>query len=127
MIDADALQNLVAGRIAILTQQLEARVKANLSGAVLNERSGRLLASITSGTVDDGDSSQGYVASAGVPYAAIQEYGGKTPRMTSSRLKQKPWPLLGAAAKSSRNQCIIRAPRSRPMPISARHSPACGT
>jgi len=31
-----------------------------------------------SGTNDDGTESQGFVASEGVPYAAIQEYGGKT-------------------------------------------------
>ncbi len=78
MIDTDAIQSIVAERVVSLTQQLEARVKTNLSGALLNARSGRLLASITSGITDDGDSSQGYVASQGVPYAAIQEYGGKT-------------------------------------------------
>jgi phage gpG-like protein len=48
-----------------------------LSGQVLKARSGRLRDSIALTVSDDGD---GIVASLGtdVPYAAIQEYGGKT-------------------------------------------------
>jgi phage gpG-like protein len=78
MIDADAIRQVIAGRVADLAQQLEAHVKDNLSGAVLNRRSGRLADSIVSGQDDDGAETIGFVSSQGVPYAAIQEYGGKT-------------------------------------------------
>ncbi len=78
MIDVDVISQILAGRVADLAQQLEARVRDNLSGAILNQRLGRLLASIFSGTADDGTETSGFVGSEGVPYAAIQEYGGKT-------------------------------------------------
>jgi phage gpG-like protein len=78
MIDADAIGQVLAERIADLTQQLQARVEDNLSGAILNQRSGRLASSIISGMDDSGDAFAGFVSSQGVPYAAIQEYGGKT-------------------------------------------------
>lgn len=78
MIDVSAIQQVIAERVADLTQQLEARVKDNLSGAILDQRSGRLISSIVAGMMDDGDAVDGAVSSVGVPYAAIQEYGGKT-------------------------------------------------
>jgi phage gpG-like protein len=78
MIDAEVIEQIAAARIADLTQQLEARVKDNLSGVILNSRSGRLLSSIASGVEDDGEEVEGFVTSEGLPYAAIQEYGGKT-------------------------------------------------
>ena len=49
-----------------------------LSGGVLNSRSGALAASIFADVVGDGESVTATVGSAGVPYAGIQEYGGKT-------------------------------------------------
>jgi len=99
MIDWDAIQQVVSDRIADLTQQLEARVKDNLSGAILHERSGRLLASIISGTMDEGDGSQGFVASEGVPYAAIQEYGGKTAAHDIIAVKAKALAFIGTGGE----------------------------
>ncbi len=78
MIDAEAIEKVLADRVADLAQQLQARVEDNLSGAILNQRSGRLAASLAAGTTDDGAGIEGFVSSEGVPYAAIQEYGGKT-------------------------------------------------
>ncbi|WP_020177058.1 hypothetical protein [Methyloferula stellata] len=78
MIDVDAIERVLADRVVDLAQQLQARVKDNLSGAILNQRSGRLAASLVSGTNEDGTDVEGFVSSEGVPYAAIQEYGGKT-------------------------------------------------
>jgi phage gpG-like protein len=99
MIDADMIQSIVAARMSDLTEQLEARVKANLSGTILNPRSGRLLASITSGTADEGSDIEGYVASEGVPYAAIQEYGGKTAAHEIMAVKAKALAFAGAGGQ----------------------------
>ncbi len=99
MIDADAIQRVVSDRIADLTQQLEARVKDNLSGAILNERSGRLLSSIISGTTDVDDGSQGFVGSEGVAYAAIQEYGGKTAAHDIIAVKAKALAFTGSGGE----------------------------
>ena len=67
-------------RVAIVrdTQQLAARVRGKLSGGVLQVRSGRLLNSIASEMRESQYAIYGIVASRGVPYAAIHEYGGQT-------------------------------------------------
>ncbi len=57
-------------------QDLAASIAANeLSGQVLNARTGALRASLEGATLRDGVQSSGTV-SAGTPYAAIHEYGG---------------------------------------------------
>jgi phage gpG-like protein len=99
MIDADAIGQVVAGRVADLAQQLQARVKDNLSGAILNQRSGRLASSIVSGTNDDGPDVQGFVSSEGVPYAAIQEYGGKTAAHDIIAVKAKALAFVSAGGE----------------------------
>jgi len=99
VIDMDAIQRIIAERVSDLTQQLEARVKDNFSGAILSQRSGRLLASIISGTTDEGDATQGFVASEGVPYAAIQEYGGKTAAHDIVAVKAKALAFAGAGGE----------------------------
>jgi phage gpG-like protein len=96
MIDMDVLQSMIAGRVSDLALQLESRVKDNLSGAILQQGSGRLLASIVSGTTDNGADFQGFVASEGVPYAAIQEYGGKTAAHDIVAVKAKALAFMGA-------------------------------
>jgi phage gpG-like protein len=78
MIDAAVLEQALEDRVADLTRQLEAKVRENLSGGLLEQQSGRLLASIVSSVSDDTGNLEGTVESQGVPYAAIQEYGGKT-------------------------------------------------
>lgn len=97
MIDAEAVRQVLADRVADLTQQLQARVKDNLSGAILNERSGRLAASIVSGIDDGGADLDGFVASQGVPYAAIQEHGGKTAAHDIIAVKAKALAFAGAS------------------------------
>lgn len=68
------LQKIDAQRL-----QLEALIKAKLSGLVLQVRTGALRRSIFSETIDGNDSIVGRAASSGdVKYARIQEYGGQT-------------------------------------------------
>ncbi len=66
----------VRAEVVSLTKQLAQQVRANLSGKVLNMRSGRLYNSITNEMIEDTTSIIGEVATRGVPYAAIHEYGG---------------------------------------------------
>ncbi len=65
-------------RAAALQQRLLDKVEANLSGDVLQARSGALKASIVADLAADADGVTVSVASAGLAYAAIQEYGGTT-------------------------------------------------
>lgn len=76
--DWDAIASALADRAEDLRQALEDKIKQNLSGDVLNVRSGTLLASISSDVEDDGDGIAISADSTGVPYAAILEFGGKT-------------------------------------------------
>ncbi len=76
----DDLRAALAEKIDALAQNLLTQiVGVNLSGGVLNARSGRLRDSIQL-RADDQDATQGVeiYADGGAPYAAIQEYGGKT-------------------------------------------------
>ncbi len=76
--DAGAAQEALLGQADTLRAALEARIRQKLSGDVLQTRSGALAASIQS-SVEDGGSAVSIVASSsGAPYAAIQEFGGKT-------------------------------------------------
>ncbi len=99
MIGAAALSQALAGRAAEFAQQLEARVRDNLSGAILNARSGRLLASIASGMDDGGTEVSGFVTSTGVPYAKIQEYGGKTAAHEIVAVKAKALAFAGTGGQ----------------------------
>ncbi len=76
-LDPDAVTQALADKADALRQKLEARVRANLSGAILKSRSGGLLNSISSDLEDDGSAFTASVESDDVPYAAILEYGGK--------------------------------------------------
>ncbi len=73
------LGEAVRAKMAALRDDLLAKVEANLSGDVLRTRSGALKASITAALAADAAGASVTVASAGVPYAAIQERGGRTP------------------------------------------------
>ena len=77
--DIDAVEEALRARAAELQARLLAQVQANLSGAVLQSRSGALLASVEAGIAEDG---LGASISGDLPYAAIQEYGGRTPPHT---------------------------------------------
>lgn len=61
-----------------LLAALLAKVEGNLSGAVLHERSGRLKAAVVAGIATNGDALAASVGVDDVPYAAVQEHGGRT-------------------------------------------------
>jgi phage gpG-like protein len=73
-----ALHDGIGRAIARLNIALQAKVQQNLSGDVLNLRTGALRASIT---VDAGEDATGLSGRVGsdLPYAAINEFGGQTP------------------------------------------------
>jgi len=72
-----AVKTAIRGEVTSLTQELAARVRENLTGRVLNRRSGALLNSIRSERVEDTLTLYGRVYSDGsVKYARIHEYGG---------------------------------------------------
>jgi phage gpG-like protein len=58
--------------------ELEARIRLKVTGGMLQTHSGALAASILSSIDDDESDTTITASSAGVPYAAIQELGGKT-------------------------------------------------
>ena len=77
-LDPDAVAQALADKADALRQELEAQVRANLTGAILRSRSGALLNSISSDLEDDGSTFAVSVESDDVAYAGILEYGGKT-------------------------------------------------
>jgi phage gpG-like protein len=67
-------------KTGVLRLMLESKAKEKVSGQVLNVRTGRLRRAIFSQTIDRTNEIIGRAAvSSDVPYAAIHEYGGKTP------------------------------------------------
>lgn len=76
--DAQAVQDALLGQADALRGALEDRIQQKLSGEVLETRSGALAASIISSIENDGSDISVSISSTGVPYAAIQEFGGKT-------------------------------------------------
>lgn len=91
----EAVVSALADKASTLRAALLAKIDANLSGAVLQTRSGRLRASIR-GSVDRDESGVSVVLeSLGVPYAAIQEYGGRTGPHEIVALKAKALRFVG--------------------------------
>ncbi len=78
MLASDQVAAALRDRAAALQQRLLDKVQANLSGDVLQSRTGALEASVIAELAADADGLTATVASTGVPYAAIQEYGGTT-------------------------------------------------
>lgn len=76
--DIQAVHDALLEQANALKDVLEARIQQKLSGDVLQLRSGTLLGSIVSSIENDGDESSVSISSIGVPYASIQEFGGKT-------------------------------------------------
>lgn len=76
--DAQAVQDALLGQADFLRGALQVRIQQKLSGTVLQSRSGVLAASILSSIENDGSDVSASISSIGVPYAAIQEFGGKT-------------------------------------------------
>ena len=77
-LDAGAVQNALLRRADTLRAALEARIAQRLSGEILQTRSGVLAASVQTAVEDDGSAVSIAASSSGVPYAAIQEFGGRT-------------------------------------------------
>lgn len=95
--DADIAAHLAA-RAAALQQRLLSKVAADLSGAVLAERSGALKASVVADLAAGADGVVATIASAGVPYAAIQERGGSTPAHDIVPVKARALAFAGGIA-----------------------------
>ena len=78
MTGSDQVAAALQERAATLQQRLLDKVEANLSGDVLQARSGALKASVAASLAADGNGVAVTIASTGLPYAAIQEHGGTT-------------------------------------------------
>jgi phage gpG-like protein len=76
--DAQAVQDALLGQADALRGALEVRIQQKLSGEAVQTRSGALAASIISSIENNGSGTSVSISSTGVPYAAIQEFGGKT-------------------------------------------------
>jgi phage gpG-like protein len=73
------LHTTLLAKSNVLTAALRQKVDENLSGGVLQSKSGLLRDSISDFTQSTGDDiTAGVSVSGDVPYAAIQEYGGTT-------------------------------------------------
>jgi hypothetical protein len=74
----ETIRGSVRDAVSTSAQKLAALVRSKLSGDVLNVRSGLLLHSICAEMTEDADGAHARVFSDGsVPYARIQEYGGR--------------------------------------------------
>ncbi len=91
----DAISQALLQKAESLRAALAEKVDHNLSGAVLQMRSGALRASIISAIEDDGDAVSIVIGSVGVSYAAIQEYGGRTSAHDIVATKAKALRLTG--------------------------------
>jgi len=76
--DPQIVQNALTEQATSFASELEARIQQKLTGEVLQTHSGALAASIFSSIGGNDSDTTISVASTGVPYAAIQEFGGKT-------------------------------------------------
>lgn len=76
--DTTSLKIALADQAEIIRSALENKISKNLSGEILHIRSGVLSASIISSIEYRENVVTCVFSSRGVPYAAIQEFGGKT-------------------------------------------------
>lgn len=97
-LDSDAVYAALLDKADQLCAALQAQVVANLSGEVLNMRSGALVNSIDSDLEDDGSQITATVESSGVPYAGILEYGGKTAAHDIVAVKAKALAFMAGGA-----------------------------
>jgi len=77
-LNINAVQDALLGKANALCEALSDRIQQKLSGQVLQLHSGALAASVLSSVQNDGSDVFVSISSSGVPYAAIQEFGGKT-------------------------------------------------
>ena len=111
MLDPDAVAAALRTKTDELQQKLLAKVEANLSGGVLQERSGALKASIRADVTADATSIVASVSSEGVLYAAIQEYGGTTAPHLIEPVKARALAFAGAGGTVFARR--VRHPGSR--------------
>jgi phage gpG-like protein len=97
--DPDDLAQALGIRAAILQAALLDTIEANLSGAVLQERTGALKASVQAALAGSDGGATVAVESTGVPYAAIQEYGGQTPPHDIVPVKARALAFAGVFAR----------------------------
>lgn len=106
----------VRAKIEKLQAELAAKVEANLSGEILQSRTGALKASIRTALGGDDDHPTLSLASEGVPYAAILEYGGETAPHEIVPVKAKALAFAGAGgmifARRVRHPGSVIAPRA---------------
>ncbi len=95
MAEADAVSTALRDRAEALYARLLAKVEANLSGDVLQSRSGALKASVVGTLVFGGETIEASIGSEGVPYAAIQEFGGQTPAHDIAPIKAQALAFAG--------------------------------
>lgn len=119
--DADTVRLALEAKAEDLRDALFTRVAENLSGEVLRERSGALKASITADLDVADDAIAISLASTGVAYAAIQEYGGTTPPHTIVPVKARALALAGGGVFARVRHPGSRIP-ARPYLGSARES-----
>jgi phage gpG-like protein len=75
----ERVRDALADKANGLAAALQAKIQQNLSGTVLNQKSGALARSIVT-TIDDASTDvRVTLASSGIKYAAIHEYGGVIP------------------------------------------------
>jgi phage gpG-like protein len=74
----DKLRAAFLKKTYALAEKLKSKVQQNLTNRILNIRTGKLVRSIFEQVTNSTNEVSGRVYSSGVPYAAIQEYGGQT-------------------------------------------------
>lgn len=114
-------------KAAALQADLLAKVAANLSGDVLQTRSGALKASLAAELSATSDEVTAGIASTGVPYAAIQEEGGQTPAHDILPIKARALAFAGVfAARVHHPGSTIPAHRYLGSALEAMHDEIAG-
>lgn len=78
LLDTRPMRDALPEQLERFRSKLEALIQRKLTGEVLGTRSGTLAASIISSIESSDSNSIVAISSNGPPYAAIQEFGGKT-------------------------------------------------
>jgi phage gpG-like protein len=74
----DKLRAAFLKKTYALAEKLKSKVQQNLTNRLLNIRTGKLVRSIFEQVTNSVNEVSGRVFSSGLPYAAIQEFGGQT-------------------------------------------------
>ena len=74
----DKLRAAFLRKTYALAEKLKSKVQQNLTNRLLNIRTGKLVRSIFEQVTNSANEVSGRVFSSGLPYAAIQEFGGQT-------------------------------------------------